>query len=205
MTKKLRIALIAVASIVVIGAVTFFGYRALAPRSAEVAEEAQEETDLSSIQETAKLITVEALYHNVAMFSYDADEGLTGLWKHGYKKAWCEYDARVYFNLDVSKVSTSRNGNKVTVRIPRASLYGEPKITSMGDPIVETGFFTDFTSEDEQKMIAIAQEKLTEKAANDETLINQATENAEKILTQWVQSTGRACGEELKVSCELVD
>lgn len=205
MTKKLRIMLIAIVSIAAFGAIAFLGYRALAPQPAEVVEGTQEETDLSGIQETAKLITVEALYHNVAMFSYDADEGLTGLWKHGYKKAWCEYDAKVNFSLDTNKVSTTRNGNSVTVRIPRASLYGEPKITSMGDPIVETGLFTDFTPEDEQKMVALAQEELTNKAANDETLINQATENAEKILTQWVQSTGRACGEELRVTCELVN
>ena len=60
MTKKLRIMLIAIVSIAAFGAIAFLGYRALAPQPAEVVEGTQEETDLSGIQETAKLITVEA-------------------------------------------------------------------------------------------------------------------------------------------------
>lgn len=208
MKKQPRIALIAIACVTALGIAGFLGCQVIIQsqsNDAESSETAQEQTDLSSIKEVASLTTVEALYHNVAKFSYDADEGPTGLFKHGHKKAWCEYDARVCFSLDVNKVSTVREGNTITVKMPQANLTGDPKITKMGTPIVETGFLTEFTSEDEQKMISIAQDDLRNKATNDETLINQATENAKKILQQWVQSTGKSQGEDLTVNFVIVD
>ncbi|WP_322354250.1 DUF4230 domain-containing protein [Paratractidigestivibacter sp.] len=216
MKKKILIALLVVACAVGIGLAGFFGYRALAPQQAEETTESEtteptetaatsEEADFSSISDVASLTTIEACYHHVAKFTYEADEGLTGVWKHGYKKAWREYDAKAYFGIDASKVTTSREEATVTVKMPHATLVGEPKITGMGNLIVETGFWTDFTDEDEQQMSRIAQEGIANKASNDTSMINRATENAQKILKQWAQSVGKAYGEDLTVEFEFVD
>lgn len=169
------------------------------------AEAAQQEADLSGINEVAELTTIEARYHQVAKFTYEADEGLTGIWKHGYKKAWREFDGRASFGIDASKVVPSREGNTITVKMPRATLIEDPKIIKMDKLIVETGFLTDFTDEDEQEMTRVAQEDLRNKAASDTSMINQATENAEKILKRWVESVGKTYGEELTVKFEYID
>lgn len=89
--------------------------------------------------------------------------------------------------------------------MPRATLVEDPKIIGMDKLIVETGFLTDFTDEDEQEMTRTAQEDLRNKAASDTSMINQATENAEKILKRWVESVGKTYGEELAVKFEYID
>lgn len=208
MKRKVVIPLVVVACVIGIGLAGFFGYRALTQQQVDAAaktETVQEEADLSSISEVATLTTIEARYHDIAKFSYDADEGLTGIWKHGYKKAWREYDARAYFGIDASKVTTLREGTTVTVKMPHAALVGEPKIIKMDKLIVETGFLTDFTDEDEQEMNRTTQEAIQNKASADTANINHATENAQNILRQWVKSVGNACGEDLTVEFEFID
>ena len=54
-------------------------------------------------------------------------------------------------------------------------------------------------------MTRTAQEDLRNKAASDTSMINQATENAEKILKRWVESVGKTYGEELAVKFEYID
>lgn len=207
--KKILVAtfaVIACASALAIGGFSVYtAQKQQQSEQAAEAEAAQQEADLSGINEVAKLTTIEARYHQVAKFTYEADEGLTGIWKHGYKKAWREFDGRAYFGIDASKVTPSREGNTITVKMPRATLIEDPKIIKMDKLIVETGFLTDFTDEDEQEMARIAQEDFRNKAASDTSMINQATENAEKILKRWVESVGKTYGEELTVKFEYID
>lgn len=208
MKKKLVVTLVVIvcaATLAIGGFSLFTAQNQQQSEQAAEAEAAQQEADLSGINEVAELTTIEARYHQVAKFTYEADEGFTGIWKHGYKKAWCEFDGRAYFGIDASKVMPSREGNTITVKMPRASLIEDPKITKMDKLIVETGFLTDFTDEDEQEMTRIAQEDLQNKAASDTSMINQATENAEKILKRWVESVGKTYGEELTVKFEYID
>lgn len=206
--KKKKIALIVFAAALIVGAIALFAYLAAGQNQTETAKEVastHKKTDLSSINDVAKLITLEARYHDVSKFSYDADEGITGLGRHGYKKAWREYDAKARFGINASKVKPIRDGNTVTIEMPHAALVGEPKITKMYELISETGFLTDFSVEDERTMNRLALKDVKKKAKNDTSMINQATENAQKILKQWVQSMGKACDEDLTVEFKLVD
>lgn len=210
MKRKNEIALVLTACTLAVGLLAASGCATQIQQQEQSGEAAeteasQQEADFSSISDIANLTTIEAQYHDVAKFSYEADEGLTGIWKHGYKKAWREYDGRAYFGIEASMVETSREGDVVTVKMPHATLVGEPKITKMGELIVETGFLTDFTAEDETEMNKLAQEQLRNTAANDTSMINRATNNAQKILKQWAESVGVACGENLEVNLEFVD
>lgn len=207
--KKILVAtFVAIACAAALAIGGFSVYTAQKQQQSEQAAEAeatQQEADLSGINKVAELTTIEARYHQVAKFTYEADEGLTGIWKHGYKKAWREFDGRAYFGIDASKVVTSREGNVITIKMPRATLVGDPKIIGMDKLIVETGFLTDFTDEDEQEMTRIAQEDFRNKAASDTSMINQATENAEKILRRWAESVGKTCGDDFTVQFEYID
>lgn len=208
MKKKLAVTFVVIACAATLAIGGIIGHMAQTQQQSEQAAEAeaaQQEADLSGINEVAELTTIEARYHQVAKFTYEADEGLTGIWKHGYKKAWREFDGRAYFGIDASKVVTSREGNVITIKMPRVTLVGDPKIIKMDKLIVKTGFFTDFTDEDEQEMARIAQEDFRNKAASDTSMINQATENAEKILRRWVESVGKTYGEELTVKFEHIE
>lgn len=208
MKKKLFIPIVAIAcaaALVIAGFSIFKAQNQQQSEEAAEAEAAQQKADLSGINEVAELTTIEARYHQVAKFTYEADEGLTGIWKHGYKKAWREFDGRAYFGIDASKVVTSREGNVITIKMPRATLVGDPIITKMDKLIVKTGFLTDFTDEDEQEMTRIAQEDFRNKAAGDTSMINQATENAEKILKRWAESVGKTCGDDFTVQFEYIE
>lgn len=204
MNKSLRNVLIAFFVLGVVLLAGFYGYE-LATNQQEPKEEETvvEEADLSGIKEVASMTTVEALYHGVAKYTDDL-EGLEGIWTHGYKKAWREYDASVSYGIDASKVSTSRQGNVVTVKMPRATLTKDPRVVNSGDLLVDTGIFTEFTKQDEKTMMASAEEDAKTECENDTTLINRATENAQKIMERWVQSMGKSYGEDLKVEFEIV-
>ena len=54
-------------------------------------------------------------------------------------------------------------------------------------------------------MTRIAQEDFRNKAASDTSMINQATENAEKILKRWAESVGKTCGDDFTVQFEYID
>lgn len=167
-------------------------------------KEAKAAPNFSGYESIAELSTIECYYHNVAKFSKDADSGVFGFMKHGYKKAWFEYSGIVRMGIDAYKVDISQpdEDNVVTVTIPYARLMGDPDVdeTSLTEPLVETGWWTELTAEDKLAMFSEAQTKMREAAESDDALLAQARTRAKDILEQYVKNVGQQLGEEYTVN-----
>ncbi len=168
------------------------------------AEAVKASPNFSGYESIAELSTIECYYHNVAKFSQDADSGLFGFMNHGYKKAWFEYSGVVRMGIDAYKVSISQpdENNVVTISIPYARLIGDPDVdeSSITEPLVETGWWTELTAEDKLAMFAEAQQKMREAAESDDALLAQARTRAKDILEQYVKNVGQQLGEEYTVT-----
>lgn len=161
-------------------------------------EEEKPDPDFSGAQEIAELSTFDCYYHNVAKLSQNSD-WIFGLFGHGYKKMWIEYDGIVHMGIDASKVTISEPdaNNVVTVAVPQAKILGMEDLDedSLSEPLVETGFLTDISAEDKKSMLATAQSSMREQAENDDSLLAGAREQAKTILEQYVKSVGDTLGE----------
>ena len=69
----------------------------------------------------------------------------------------------------------------------------------------EPATLTDRIDRVDEVIYGSAQEDFRNKAASDTSMINQATENAEKILKRWAESVGKTCGDDFTVQFEYID
>ena len=75
-------------------------------------------------------------------------------------------------------------------------------LESMGEPLIETGFMTEVTKEEETEALAKAQSDMVESAKNDETMLKQAKERAKKLIEGYIKNVGELIGEEYTVVWE---
>lgn len=160
--------------------------------------------DFSNAQHVAELATLECYFHNVARFDRTPDNILFNIGEIGKKQLWFEYSGIVRFGVDATKVRISEpdsEGN-IVIAIPQAQILGNPDIdeTSMSDPLTSTGWFTDITTEEKQRALNSAQDKLLEVASNDDELLSQARDRAKTLLEQYVVNVGNEIGQTYKVT-----
>lgn len=163
------------------------------------ASEDAEPVSTRQVRNIAELSTLECYYHNVAQFENP------GGWffNHGYKRVWFEYTGIIEIGVDISQVSVSgpdENG-VYTVSLPDAEVLTNPQIIeeSISDPLVETGFLTNVTVEDQLFSLEDAQAEMREAANNDDSLKFQARERAKEILERYIVNYGEQIGEDYSV------
>ena len=160
-----------------------------------------EEVDFSGISSVCELATLKCYYHNVARAESEAS-GLLSIFGVGYKKIWVEYSGIVEFGIDVSKVTVSQpdENNVVTIAIPDAEVLSvDIDEDSISEPLVESGFLTTVTTEEETATLASAQDDMEETAAANTQLLEQAKERAKELIEGYVKNIGELIGEEYTV------
>ncbi|HBM47112.1 MAG TPA: hypothetical protein DD387_04725 [Lachnoclostridium sp.] len=160
--------------------------------------------DFSSISSVCQLATLKCYYHNVAKAETEA----SGFFKWlgvGYKKMWLEYDGTVDLGIDASKVKVGEpdTDGKIRIMIPDAQVMSsDVVIESMGQPLIDTGFMTKVTKEEETEALAKAQSDMVESAKNDEAMLKQAKERAQNLIEGYIKNVGELIGEEYTVIWE---
>ena len=160
-----------------------------------------EEVDFSGISSVCELATLKCYYHNVARAESEAS-GLLSIFGVGYKKIWVEYSGIVEFGIDVSKVTVSQpdENNVVTIAVPDAEVLSvDIDEDSISEPLVESGFLTTVTTEEETATLASAQDDMEETAAANTQLLEQAKERAKELIEGYVKNIGELIGEEYTV------
>ncbi len=163
-----------------------------------------ESPDFSGISSVCQLATLKCYYHNVAKAETEANGFLKWLGV-GYKKMWMEYDGTVELGIDASRVKVGEpdTDGKIQIVIPDAQVMSsDVVIESMGEPLIETGFMTEVTKEEETEALAKAQSDMVESAKNDETMLKQAKERAKKLIEGYIKNVGELIGEEYTVVWE---
>lgn len=158
----------------------------------------KKEPDFSGVQAVYELTTLKCYYHNVAE-GEQASDGLFGpLLKTGYKKVWQEYDGIVEVGVDVGEIQigTPNAEGEVEVHVPEAqvmSVYVDKD--SIQEPITETGFLTEVTTEEKTTAFQNAQKTMEGIAKENKAMLSQAHERAKRILEGYVKNVGNEIGE----------
>lgn len=155
------------------------------------------EPDFTGCRRIAELATLECSYHNVAEIYDDGTNILFGL-KVGYKKAWFEYDGTIKLGVDGSKIKISQpdENNCVTITMPKVQVIGLPDTDeeSISDIYCDTGLFAEIKTVDQSEAYEKAQEEMLKSAQSDESLHDEASERAERLLEEYVENIGKQCG-----------
>ena len=162
------------------------------------AEEKNRDPDFSGVSSVCELATLKCYYHNVAEAEKDRDQMFGWFFNAGYKKLWIEYDGIVELGVDVSQVSISQPNAEgvVEVHVPEAqvqNVYIDKQ--SIGDPITETGFNTQITTEEKTTAFSEAQASMEDSARANTAMLASAHERAKKIIEQYVVNVGKELGE----------
>lgn len=165
----------------------------------------KKQADFSGIVSVCELATLKCYYHNVAKSETEAS-GLFAWIGTGYKKIWTEYSGIVELGIDVSEVSVLEpdDNGVVKITIPDAKILNvDLDEESMSEPLIDTGFMTKITKEEETQALAAAQEDMKKTAKANTALLVQAKERAKNLIEGYVINVGEQIGEEYKV--EWVD
>ena len=162
----------------------------------------KKEADFSGVQAVYDLTTLKCYYHNVAEGQRGAEGFFAPLLRTGYKKVWQEYDGVVELGVDVSQISIGRPSadGEVEVHVPEAqvmNVYVDKE--SIQEPVTETGFLTEVTTEEKTVAFQEAQKTMESVARENQAMLSQAHERAKKILEGYVKNVGKEIGENYTV------
>lgn len=150
------------------------------------------ETNISKIELSGDLVTLETYYHNVAEVNKEAGSGIVH-WFEKDRKLWIEYTGIVKIGIDMSNVKIDTNANQITVFIPKAKIIGKPSILNEE---FNRGSFLDskdgllnknvITAEESTVAMKIAQDMMQDSAKNNSQLLNTAQRRAKNLIEEYI-------------------
>ena len=159
--------------------------------------------DYTQVNKICELATLKCYYHNVAEYEKQPDAIFrNGLFKYGYKKIWLEYSGIIEAGVNASSVVIGEpdDDGVVEVYVPDATVLNvTADKDSIGDPLEETGMFTEISMEEKTNAFSEAQRKMKEEAQKDEVILGRAKENAKELIKQYIVNIGKLTGENYTV------
>lgn len=158
--------------------------------------------EFSEVGRICELATLRCYYHNVAEYEKQPD-GLFkyGLFQYGYKKFWLEYEGVVEVGIDFDKVQVNEpdKNDIVWIYVPEAKILNVDAVENSLNMISDTGVLTEITVEEEAIVFSEAQATMEKNAVNDSSILNQAKNNAKKLLKEYIVNVGKQIGKEYEV------
>lgn len=150
------------------------------------------EKNISKIELSGDLVTLETYYHNVAEVEKDAGSGIAH-WFEKNRKLWIEYTGIVKIGIDMSNVEINTNDSQITVFIPKAKIIGKPDVLnedfSKGSFIdSEDGLLNKnkITAEESTEAMKLAQNTMQDSVKNDSQLLNTAQRRAKNLIEEYI-------------------
>ena len=169
--------------------------------------------DVLQARNIAQLATLDCYYHNVAM-GHRNDSSTWRFWEKNTDfwlwdrdtDFWIEYDGVITLGVDASKIKMDTNGENVTVTIPKAEVL-ETDIDDKSydeNSEIQGADTTDPTTEEENRAIANAQNKMKKTVKKDTVLLNNAQLRAREVIDNYIKEIGRLTEVNFKVEwqCE---
>lgn len=150
------------------------------------------EKNLSKIELTGDLVTLETYYHNVAEVQKEAGSGITH-WFEKDRKLWIEYTGIVKIGIDMSRVKIEAEGDQITVYIPKAEIIGKPDV--LDEEFSKESFIDSedglinknkITVEDSTEAMKVAQDTMTENVKKDTQLLKTAQKRAKNLIEEYI-------------------
>ncbi len=148
--------------------------------------------NLSKMELSGDLVTLETYYHNVAEVDKEAGDGIAH-WFEKNRKLWIEYTGIVKIGIDMSNVKINTNGNQITVFIPKAEIIGKPDV--LDEEFSKESFIDSedglinknkITIEDSTKAMQVAQNTMTESVISDTQLLKTAQKRARNLIEEYI-------------------
>lgn len=155
-----------------------------------------QETQMKSICELA---TLKCYYHNVAKY-YEKDAEGALLWKKD-RKFWVEYSGIVTIGVDTSKVRIKVDDTNVTVTLPPATVMGcKVDETSLSeDSFIIAADSAKVEAEHQTAAYKEAQANMEKSAASDSALLENARQEAQKLLENYINNIGDCVGKKYNI------
>jgi len=157
-------------------------------------EKAKMEPDLNQIRSICELSTLECYYHNVAMGTKKAGEGITH-WFEKDRDFWIEYTGIAKIGIDMTKVKMEMSGETVKVTLPKAELFelniDKDSLNKKSYILSDDGINSNkITAEDQTKAINNAQEEMRKSVESNGTLLLNAQERAKMLIKNYIDTIG---------------
>ena len=150
------------------------------------------EKNISKIELSGDLVTLETYYHNVAEVEKEAGSGIAH-WFEKDRKLWIEYTGIVKIGIDMSRVKIETNGDQITVFIPKAEIIGKPDV--LDEEFSKESFIDSqdgllnknkITIEDSTKAMEVAQSTMQDSVKNDSNLLSTAQKRARNLIEEYI-------------------
>ena len=158
------------------------------------------------VKTICQLAVLECEYHNLAKYQ-DGQKVERFLWMTKGKRFWVEYSATVVLGIDADQVSMERQGDVVSITLPRARVLN-CKVN--GDSLSKDSYSVDkdsapVTAQDEVAAFQDAQDGLQKTVEADNNMMNLAQKRAEELLRNYVNSLAKATGTEYQVEFHYIE
>lgn len=150
------------------------------------------EDNIRKINFTGNLVTYKAYYHNVIEYEKKAGTGFIHLFEKD-RKLFAEYSGTVNLGINLSQVKIEVNNNKINVKIPKATVIGEPDVDR--DDFKKENFIeskdginsNEINGDDISQAFNLAQQSMKENAANDQELLSVAQKRAKVLIEENIR------------------
>lgn len=169
-------------------------------------EAVTKELSITQMETICELATLKCYYHNVAKLTKEKEV----LWWDTSSELWIEYSGFVKLGVDISKLDMKREGNQITITIPKATVLScQVDQTSLN----KDSYYTNreglgaekIEADDQTQAIATAQENMLASVEQDETLLLQAQERAQELLEQYIINVGEAIGVNYEITWVVLE
>jgi len=146
------------------------------------------------IRNICQLATLEVYFHNVAKAVKPSASGITGTGQQD-RRFWFEYSGSARVGIDMSQVTITITGDCVIVRIPHATILGNPSIDSdsydLSSVVIENDDSwginpNNITAADLTSAVSDANVATREELSNDNALMMRAENRAIDLIRAYI-------------------
>ncbi len=168
-------------------------------------QQANMKPDVTSMRRICEFAVYEAYYHNVAKF-YQKDASGVLFWKKD-KHFWVEYSGTVKIGIDVSLMSLSVDGNKVTIELPQTKVLGCNLVTNTLNPdsFILAKDSAKATMDDGFQALEAAQKEMENEVSENRILLETAQDRIKGLLQGYVDGISNLTGKQYYIEWIYLD
>lgn len=170
---------------------------------ASISDAADIKIDQSRLVNICELSTLKCRYHNVATATKEGKKKILFI-KQKDRVEFIEYDGYATLGFNADDITINTEGNTVHIHLPDPNVSCSIDDSSIDDSAISgDGLIKNkIRVEDENKAINKAQEKMKKSVENDSGLINSAKQQAQELITNYINEIGNRTGKKYKIIWE---
>lgn len=170
---------------------------------AAVSDAANIRIEQSRLASICELSTLKCRYHNVATATKKGEKRIFFI-RQKDRTEFIEYDGYATLEFNADNITINTDGNSVHIHLP------EPTVScSIDESSIDNSAISDdglirnkIRVEDENNALNDAQEKMKKSVENDSGLINSAKQQAQDLITNYINEIGNRTGKKYKIIWE---